>query len=171
MGKRRRHDRHLPQRTYQRHGSFYFYHPTTNKWVPLGKDIAVALAQYGHLIDGPWSGQTLADVIDRYKTQVLPLRRSEQTRKDHAKQLDKLKIVFGSMSPDSITAQHCYKYADARAAAPVAARHELALLGHVFAKAVRWGVATVNPVRILERTKKASARDMSPMQSTQQSMS
>jgi integrase len=139
---------------YLRHGSYYFFHPTTNKWMPLGKDIAAALAQYGQLIGGQWSGQTLGDVIDRYKTQVLPLKRSAQTRKDQAKQLDKLKSVFGSMSPDSIKAQHCYKYADARATAPVAARHEIALLGHVFAKAIRWGVATVNPVRTLERTKK-----------------
>ena len=58
------------------------------------------------------------------------------------------------MHPDSVTAQHCYKYADARAVAPVAARHEIALPGHVFAKAIRWGVATVNPIRTLERTKK-----------------
>jgi integrase len=140
---------------YQRRGAFYFFHPATNKWMPLGKDIAAALAQYGNLIGGQWSGQTLGDVIDRYKTQVLPLKRSAQTRKDQAKQLDKLKAVFGSMHPDSITAQHCYKYTDARTAAPVAARHEIALLGHVFAKAIRWGVATVNPVRTLERTKKS----------------
>jgi integrase len=139
---------------YQRHGAFYFFHPTTTKWMPLGKDIAAALTQYGQLIGGQWSGQTFGDVIDRYKTQVLPLKRSAQTRKDQAKQLDRLKAVFGSMRPDSISAQHCYKYADARASAPVAARHEIALLGHVFAKAIRWGVATVNPVRTLERTKK-----------------
>src|SRR5471032_154711 len=106
MGKRRRTDKHLPARMYLRRGSFYFFHPATNKWMPLGKDIAAALAQYGNLIGGQWSGQSLGDVIDRYKTQVLPLKRSAQTRKDQAKQLDKLKAVFGSMHPDSITAQH-----------------------------------------------------------------
>jgi integrase len=46
------------------------------------------------------------------------------------------------------------KYLDSRAKHPVAARHEISLLGHVFATAIRWGAATVNPVRTLERTPK-----------------
>jgi integrase len=154
MGRRRKHDKYLPQRMYLRRGSFYFDAPATHKMIPLGKDIAFALAQYGQLIAGQWRSRTLGDVIDRYQTEVLPLKRSDQTKKDQAKQLDKLKAVFGSMNPDSITAQHCYQYVDARASAPVAARHELSLLGHVFAKAIRWGAATVNPVRTLERMPK-----------------
>jgi integrase len=43
---------------------------------------------------------------------------------------------------------------DGHANHPVAARHEISLLGHVFAKAIRWGAASVNPVRALERTRK-----------------
>jgi integrase len=154
MGRRRRNQRHLPQRMYRNHGSYFFVSPVTNKWVPLGKDIAAALAQYGQLIGRNWSGRTFGDVIDRYQTQVLPLKRSAQTRKDQARQLTRLKAVFGSLSPDDITAQHCYRYADARASAPVAARHEISLLGHLFAKAIRWGTAAVNPVRTLERMPK-----------------
>jgi hypothetical protein len=86
--------------------------------------------------------------------EVLPLKRSAKTRADQAKQLEKLKAIFGDMPADKITAQHCYRYLDGRAKHPVAARHEISLLGHVFAKVIRWGAATVNPVRTLERTPK-----------------
>jgi len=131
---------------YRNHGSYFFFSPVTNKWVPLGKDIAAALAQYGQLIGGNWSGRTFGDVIDRYQIQVLPLKRSAQTRKDQARQLARLKAVFGSMSPDDITAQHCYQYADARVSAPVSARHGISLLGHLFAKAIRWGIMIKSPL-------------------------
>jgi integrase len=139
---------------YMRRGAYYFCHPETNEWQPLGKDIAGAFAEYGKLVSGQWSGHNLGDVIDRYRTEVLPQKRAAKTRADQAKQLEKLKGIFGDMPADKITAQHCYKYLDGRAKHPVAARHEISLLGHVFAKAIRWGAATVNPVRTLERTPK-----------------
>ena len=154
MGRRRKLDTHLPKRMYMRRGAYYFCHPDTNAWQPLGKDIAAAFAEYGKLVSGQWSGHDLGDVIDRYRTEVLPLKRSAKTRTDQAKQLAKLKAVFGTVPADKITAQHCYRYLDARVSHPVAARHEISLLGHVFAKAIRWGAATVNPVRTLERTPK-----------------
>jgi integrase len=154
MGRRRKQDTHLPKRMYMRRGAYYFCHPESNQWQPLGKDIGAAFAEYGKLVGGQWSGRNLGDVIDRYRTEVLPLKRSAKTRADQAKQLQRLKGVFGDMPADKISAQHCYRYLDGRANHPVAARHEVSLLGHVFAKAIRWGAATVNPVRTLERTRK-----------------
>lgn len=155
MGRRRRHDKHLPRRMYLRRGSYYFVTPA-GKWEPLGKDLGEALAAYGRKIGGSWSGRTLGDVIDRYRTEVLPLKRSEHTRDDEGAQLNRLKLVFGEMLPDSIEPQHCYRYMDRRRTkagkpAPVSARHEIKLLGHVFAKAIRWGVAAGNPVRSMEK--------------------
>jgi integrase len=41
---------------------------------------------------------------------------------------------------------------------PVAARHEISLLGHVLAKAIRWGVASTNPVRGLDLGERAGKR-------------
>jgi len=123
----------------------------------VGKDVAIAFAEYGKLVSGQWSGHNLGDVIDRYRTEVLPLKRSTKTRTDQAKQLEKLKAVFGAVPADRLTAQHCYRYLDARVCHPRAARHEISLLGHVFAKAIRWGAATVNPVRTLERSPKGKS--------------
>lgn len=154
MGRRRRHDKHLPQRVYLNHGTYWF-RPKAARAVNLGRDLASAIARYGQLIHGQWSGRTLGDVIDRYRIDVLPLK-SPKTRRNEGDQLTKLKAVFGDMYPDTVTAQQLYRYADQRRRpdgqpAPEAARHELALLGHVYSKAIRWGVATINPVRGIEK--------------------
>jgi integrase len=155
MGRKRTKNTHLPRRMYLRRGAYYFCHPVTDEWHPLGRDLEAAFAAYGKLVSGTWQGQTMGQAIDRYRTEILPLKRSAQTRTDQAKQLERLKEVFGEMPPDKITAQHCYQYLDARSASPVAAKHEMSLLGHVFAKAIRWGAATRNPVRTLERSAKS----------------
>jgi integrase len=42
--------------------------------------------------------------------------------------------------------------------ARVAARHEIVLLGHVLSKAIRWGLATLNPVRGLDFGERAGKR-------------
>ena len=111
MGRIRKLDKHLPRRVYLVHGSYYF-RPKGAKPINLGKDLAAALAKYGTLIAGNWSGRTLGDIIDRYRTEVLSLKRSADTRADQAKQLDRLKVAFGAMLPDNVTAQHCYAYQD-----------------------------------------------------------
>lgn len=160
MGRRRRHDKHLPQRMYCRRGAYYFDNPKTGKWEPLGKDLGPAIAKYGALIGDQWSGRTLGDVIDRYRTQVLPLKRSVANFATQTLQLDRLKRVFGDMLPDSITAPDCYKYLDGRRnkdgkPVPAAARAEISLLRHVLSKAIRWGISTTNVVRNLELGEKS----------------
>jgi integrase len=156
MGRRRRTDKHLPARMYLDHGAYFFIpNAKPRKKVWLGRDLGAALTQYGSLIGEAWSSRTLGDVIDRYRIEVLPLKRSEKTRKEQGVQLDRLKKGFGHMLPDNVTSKHCYAYQDARRSesgerVPVAARHEVALLGHIFAKAIRWGASTINPARGLD---------------------
>jgi integrase len=162
MGRKRRLDRHLPQRMYLVCGTYWFV-PKGAPKVKLGRDLAEALAKYGALVGGSWAGRTMGDIIDRYRAEVLPLKRSATTRADQAKALDRLKLTFGAMLPDNITARHCYLYQDGRRGAdgkpvPVAARHEVQLLGHVFAKAIRWGKASVNPARGLDLGPRAAQR-------------
>ncbi len=57
------------------------------------------------------------------------------------------------MLPDDMTQQMIYQYMDERSAFPTAARHDVTLLGHVFVKAIRWGAATKNPARGIEKPK------------------
>lgn len=127
------------------------------KPIPLSRDLGEALTKYAAIISASWSGRTLGDVIDRYRLEILPLKKSARTRKNEGLHLDNLRKTFADMLPDSVTAQHCYRYMDMRRdrdgnPAPSAARHEIALLGHVFAKAIRWGVCVNNPVRTVEKS-------------------
>lgn len=169
MGRRRKRDKHLPQRVYVHHGS-YWLRPREGKPVNLGSDLADALAKYAGIIGAQqWSGRTLGDVIDRYRLEVLPKKRSAQTRADEGKALERLKAVFGHMLPDNVTARLCYKYMDDRRSidgkpVPVAARHEIALLGHVYAKAIRWGAASSNPVRGMDFGERSAKRKQVPLE-------
>jgi integrase len=167
MGRRRTRDKHLPQRVYLDCGTYWF-RPKIGKAVNLGRELPAALAKYGELIHGNWSGRTLGDEIDRYRIDVLPLKRSEKTRRNEGDQLTRLKAVFGHIAPHAITQRQLYEYADRRRRpdgrpAPEAARHELGLLQHVYKKAIRWGTATTNPVRGMEKADRKGRRPAVPM--------
>lgn len=152
MGRQRKNAKHLPRYVYQRRGAYYFQNPETRQWEPLGRDLAQALAQYANRVNVPEKLDTVADVIARYRREVLTGKRPT-TQKNEGAQLDRLERVFGGMRPSTLTAQDVYKYADARRSVPVAARHEVALLRHVMAKALRWGVIAANPVAAVELDK------------------
>lgn len=149
MGRKRKKDKHLPQRMYMRRGAYYFV-DKDGRWVPLGRDYATAMTEYGRLTGPGQQCVTMQDVIDRYRIDVLPSK-AAHTQKDQTRQLTKLGKVFGAMRPDHITTQHVYQYIDARSHYPTATRHEVSLLGHVFVKAIRWGAATKNPARGIEK--------------------
>lgn len=168
MGRRRTRDKHLPERLYLERGT-YWYRPKGAKPVNCGHELGAAVEKYAKLIGPNWSARTLGDVIDRYRIEVLPLKRSPATRKDQATQLDRLKRVFGEMLPDAVTPQHCYKYMDQRRTpagepAPVAARHEISLLGHILGKSIRWGVSTLNAVRGIEYGPRSPRRQVVPLE-------
>lgn len=123
------------------------------------ENLGVALAKYAALVGPLPAPRTLHDVIERYRLSVLPLKRLAQTRKDEDRALTRFEGVFGHFLPDNLTAPQCYTYLDVRRdkdgeLAPVAARHEISLLGHVLGKAIRWGAATTNVVRTLEKQPK-----------------
>lgn len=168
MGRTRTRDKHLPQRMYLERG-IYWFRPKGAKPVHCGRDLAEAIARYAAIVGTDWSGRTIGDVIDRYTAEVLPLKRSAATRKDQAAQLGRLKKYCGHILPDALTAQHAYRYLDGRRTkdgelAPVAARHEVALLGHVLAKSIRWGVSTINAVRGLDFGPRSPKRARVPIE-------
>ncbi len=151
MGRKRKHDKHLPRRMYQRRGS-YFLVEANGKWINLGRDFAQAMAKYGELVGASRRCLYLGDIIERYRIDVLPHKNSK-TQKDQGRQLDRLASVFGELRPEDITPQYIYRYLDSRMKTPVAARHEVSLLGHVFSKAIRWGAANSNPVQLVAKPK------------------
>jgi integrase len=168
MGRNRKTDRHLPAKVYLEHGTYY-YRDGKKPRVDLSRDLGDALSKYSKLIGNTWSLRTLGDVIDRYRIEVLSLKKSEKTRKEEGRSLDRLKIALGHFLPDGVTAVNLYTYIDARKSkdgrpVPIAARHEVVLLGHVYKKAKRWGAASINPVTGIELPEKAGKRPYVPME-------
>lgn len=141
-------------------GTFFFRGANRDR-INLGQDRITAFATYARL-SGPIDRcRTLHDVIERYRLEVLPFKRSVATRENEARSLTRLDKVFGHFLPDNITAPMCYQYMDKRVKpdgtpAAVSGRHEITLLGHVLGKAIRWGAGISNVVRTLERLPKVT---------------
>jgi integrase len=159
MGRKRLHNTHLPRGMTLEGGTYYFRKKPAPR-VDLGRDFNSALKAYAEHAAPIARPRTLHDVIERYRLEVLPAKRSEQTREDEARALLRLDRVFGELLPDELTAPDCYQYIDNRRdkkgrLAPVAARHEISLLGHVITKGIRWRAGVSNVVRTLERLPKA----------------
>jgi integrase len=148
MGRRRKHDRALPQRVYLRRGKYYYVRPSDQKWIPLGKtepEMLRALAQVKEEGDN-----LLAAIFDRYESDVLPAK-APKTARDQKLQLANLRETFAAFTrPELLRPQHVAKYLDEHPA-KVMANREVALLSHVFKKAIRWGLASTNPCTGVER--------------------
>lgn len=146
MGRKRTKDRDLPQRVYQRHGAFYFV-ARDGTWTRLGATKSEALRAYAELLDG--SSVSFSAVAEKYRLLILP-RKAFSTQKDQAHQLDRLIRAFGKMPIRDIRRGHIARYRDERTA-PIAANRELALISHVFARAMEWELCSENPCVGVER--------------------
>ena len=139
MGRRRKTYKELPKRVFFKHGAYYFVTPE-GKWVRLDSEFRKAMANWADMVDHPVNLKSMGDVMDRYMSEVAPLK-APKTYKDNLKQVTLLREVFGHMIPTKIRTVDIYRYLDRRGAiAPVAANREIALLSHMFTKAIRWGV-------------------------------
>ncbi|MEM7468219.1 MAG: tyrosine-type recombinase/integrase [Pseudomonadota bacterium] len=151
MGRNRKKDKHLPKNVYMRSGGYYFV-DYEGKWHNLGRNFALAMQKYGLLADARHC-ETMSEVIDRYLREIAPLK-AESTYKDNIKQSKYLRAAFGRMRPVQVTPKMVYQYMDERGKnSQVQANREIALLSHMFKKAIRWGFVSTNPVKGIERFK------------------
>lgn len=155
MGRRRTRGKHLPWRMYA-HGNGFRFHPPGGKPIPLGSPFATAILRYAEVVaeyKGPRPKlRTMGDVFDRYEAEVIPTK-AESTQVTNRYELGLLRKVFRNMTPTGIKPRHIYGYMDHRP--HTRANREVALLSHVFTKAVRWGACDANPCRDVERNKEA----------------
>ncbi len=105
--------------------------------------------------------KTLADAIDRYKTEVTPSKRGSRWE---TIRLDKFKrdLTFVGELIEQIAAEHIGGWRDLRlnAVAPSSVNREMNLLSAVFETARReWRWCATNPVREVRRPKNPKARD------------
>lgn len=138
----------LPERVYFKHGAYYYVTPA-NKWVRLGHTEDLALAEYSRLAAAPDALSTMSKVFDKYLIEVVPLK-AERTQQDNRKELANLRAVFGAMRPVDVKPRHVAQYLSVRKA-KVRGNREVALLSHIFKKALNWGVVEMNPCHGIER--------------------
>lgn len=143
----------LPRRVYRKGPSFY-YVTLDNKWLRLGRTEREMYKRLAEILKDVERADTLSALFDRYLRDVMP-EKAPKTRKDQERQLKRLREVFGKMLPGQVTTQHVARYLDKRGGAK--ANREMALLSHVFAHAIRWGLATTNPCRGVMRNKERPA--------------
>lgn len=93
----------------------------------------------------------MGDLFDRYLVEVVP-EKSERTQRDNRYEMRLLRAAFKDMTPEAFLPKHGYAYYHERKKKSLKrANAELALLSHVFTKAIEWGVASDNPCRLIRK--------------------
>ena len=152
MGKRRKTNKHLPERMYLKSGSYYFV-DRLNKWHSLGRDYLKAIAEYAKIRGPKGPITTMADLIDRYISEISPSK-AESTYKWEVRLSKTLRAGFGKLKPDEITPRTIYQYRDYRGkSGHYQANRELGLLSVMFSQAIEWGVVDRNPCKEVKRFK------------------
>lgn len=151
MGRKRKHDKHLPRGvTYE--GRTFYYRRGHGKRIALGKTLAEAMAAWAQLV-APDVGaiRTIREVFERYRLEVLP-RKAPKTQRNQSYMFPVLEAVFGDMAPETIKPKHVYEYLSRRGRkALTSANKEISLLSHCLTKAVQWGLIDENPCRHVRR--------------------
>jgi len=151
MGRKRKTNKHLPKRLYP-HGKKWRYHHKDGRKTTFTDftDACTFAAKENAGLNN--EVQTIAQLLERYAHEVLPTK-PKQTQLQRKSSIKRLTKVFGHMSAGSVTTQHIYQYLDARADKPSAANMDVSVFSHVFTKAIRWGIVTVNPCSGVEKHK------------------
>jgi len=152
MGKKRKTNKHLPERMYLKSGSYYFV-DYFNKWHNLGRVYVEALAEYGSHVDPDRPCRTMAELLDRYLLEVSP-KKSENTYKANLRESKYIRAAFGHIEIDRLKPVMVRQYLDARRKTPVSANREVALLSSMYSFAFDIGLTEIqNPCRGIKRFK------------------
>lgn len=155
MGRKRKTNKHLPERVYIRRGTYFWFPPPNTARqlgktaVRLGHTLPEAMLAWADLVQPQIESATVGDLIDRYLCEIAP-KKAPRTYRDNLREVQPLRAFFGDMRPQDVTPVHVYKYLDTRGA-PVRANREKALLSHIYTMAIRWGVVRDNPCRGVKR--------------------
>jgi integrase len=154
VGRRRKSGKHLPQRVYQRRGSF-FYVDKAGRWHDLGRDLSSMYRSLATLVELSASCFTMTEVFDRYLIEVLP-GLAPRTQSDYRGYIENLRVVFGAAPPREVTAGHVSDYQAKRAERSIVqANREKSCLSAVFTAALRWHVVETNPCRLVPKLREA----------------
>lgn len=136
----RKKDRHLPKCIYRSHGAYYLVRD--GKWMPLGRDLAGALAEYGRRIAQPKDG--MADLIDRALAH-LSAGQAKATAAQYRRLGATLRKVFSDFTPQQVQPKDVARLKVHLAKTPFRANQIVSLLRSIFAMAVEWQLVPSNP--------------------------
>ena len=164
MGRRRKRDRHLPQRVYLEFGRFWFKpklpkdpQPGAKRRIDLGRTES---EMYGSLakLTAPKSMRSMGDVFDRYLNESVPTL-AKRTQADYRGYIERLRPSFGAAPPNEITAPDIFEFraALAKESGSVQANRHVSCLSAIFREAIGWRsdlgthASTSNPCHELKR--------------------
>lgn len=149
MGRKRRHDKHLPVRMRLSRGKYYLtrYIDGKQKWIPLGNDYATACTRYANLesIDDRGDpNKKFSELADRFETECFP-RYAENSQRSFRSWLKPLRAVFDPVPIADIRQMHAARYLD-ESRYKVSANRQITLLSTMLNEAKRWGWLESNPL-------------------------
>lgn len=136
----RKKDKHLPRCIYRSHGAYYL--AREGKWLPLGRDLAGALAAYGRIIAQPKDG--MAELIDSALAH-LSVGQATATVAQYRRLGASLRKIFSDFTPQQVESRHVAKLKTSMAKTPFRANQLVSLLRSIFALAVEWQIVASNP--------------------------
>ena len=147
MGRRRQHNRDLPERVYLRGKQYVFLPPGSTRYTVIGRTKADALYAYAKLLKGAQDRRprTVGDCMDDYLRSPRFAKLAPRTQTDYQRDLARLRPIFGHMPPADLAPSDVYEYLYTRPA--TRGRLEVAALSNVLMVAIRAGLIDRNPCR------------------------
>lgn len=136
VGGKRKTNKHLPRRVYEKHGAFWFVDPQ-NKWHRLATTYPDALIALATLMNRGLPAVTVELLIARFKAEELPSK-AKATQKSRLQELKPIEKAFGHMVPDDIEPSDVWNYYRARGEIEQA-KHECRALSAVLSFGRRIG--------------------------------
>jgi integrase len=161
MGRKRRSNKHLPERMRLSHGQYYLtrYVDGIQKWISLGKDYASASARYAELegIDDKGDPEKkFSELANRFEVDCCP-RYSDNSQRSYRSWLKPLRAVFDPVPIADIRQMDAARYLD-ESKHQVSANRQISLLSVMLNEAVRWGWIENNPLRHMRKHKEVERR-------------
>jgi integrase len=150
MGRRRKTNKHLPQRVYLYHGRYWFME-RSGKRRDLGTTEADMYLKLAEFADRRTPLRTMNHAFDRYLLESLP-HLAPRTQRDYRGYIENLRRSFGEAAPEKVTANRIFDYRAVRARQSVVqANREISCLSAIFREAIGWHAVARNPCHELKR--------------------
>lgn len=138
VGGKRKSNKHLPRRVYEKHGAFWFV-DVNNKWHRLAESYTDALVALAALLNSALPAVNVEILIAKYTADELP-KKAKATQKSRLQEFKPLTKVFGHMHPDEIDPSDAWNYYRERGETEQA-KHEVRALSALLTFARRIGAA------------------------------